>query len=233
MKTKTGEKKFELPSAKGKKVYLSLLAINKENMLIQARIYEKLKDGDLGELNEYYLFLKQDFSKHQIVEEEKLNATIESGKLNDYLSVFPKVSKDGAYLKLFDNYILEKKTNKVRKIKDTDYLSVDGKYVYINGKKADISEGVQKIQTVDNYLKGNDKYEAQFKLDFENISEEMDFKASGISIADISYFNENFVVLSLTYNGIIVGTAGSVNVLIDLQRSKKQPTAYLVDLNIL
>ncbi|MDA1476872.1 hypothetical protein [Bacillus changyiensis] len=232
VKTTTGEKKFELPSAKGKKIYLSLLGINKENMLIQTEVYEKLKNGDLGKGNEYYLFLKQDFSKHQVVKKEKLYPTIESGKLNDYLSVFPKVSEDGSYLKLFDNYILEKKTNKVREVKNSDYLSVDGKYVYLNGAKEKISDGIQQIQTVDNYLKGNDKYEAEFKLDFENIADEMDFKSSGVSIAQTCYFNKNYVVLRVSYNGIIVGTAGAVNVLVDLT-NKKQPTAYLVDLGVL
>ncbi|MEC1533810.1 hypothetical protein P9D78_18680, partial [Bacillus haynesii] len=88
-----------------------------------------------NEPKKYYLFLKQDFSKHQIVIKDELHTTLESGKLNDYLSVFPKVTEDGSYLKLFDKYIFEKKTNKVREIKNTDILSKDGKYVYINGAK--------------------------------------------------------------------------------------------------
>ncbi|UIN46093.1 hypothetical protein M8181_20800 [Bacillus licheniformis] len=231
VKTKSGEKKIELPSARGKKVILALEAVRKDNMLIQVII-----NGKTGDSQTYYLFIKQDLSKHQLVKEDELHTTLESGKLKDYLSVFPKVTEDGAYLKLFDNYIFEKETNKVRKIKDTDILSEDGKYVYINGAKQEenfvISDGIQQIQTLDNYLKGNKKYEAQFELDFKNISNELGFKTPGVSSASIHYFNEDYVVLSLSYHGVMVGTAGSVNVLIDLQKNKKQPTAYLVDLGI-
>ena len=85
---------------------------------------------------------------------------------------------------------------------------------------------------MDNYLKGNENYEAQFKLNFKQIAKEMDFHAGSVRIADIQYFNENYAVLRISYNGIPIGKAGSVNVLIDLQESKKQPTAYLVDLGI-
>ncbi|MFO6496729.1 hypothetical protein ACINLD_10915 [Bacillus sp. z60-11] len=231
VKTKFGEKKYELPSARGKKVILALEAVSKDNMKIKVVVNGKKGDGQT-----YYLFLKQDLSKHQLVKEEELHTTLESGKLNDYLSVFQKVTEDGSYLKLFDNYIFEKKTNKVRKIKDTDILSEDGKYVYINGAKEEenfvISDGVQQIQTVDNYLKGNEKYEAQFKIDFKQIAKEMEFNAGDARIANIHYFNKDYVVLYISYHGKTIGTAGSVNVLIDLQKNKKQPTAYLVDLGI-
>jgi len=232
VKTKGGEKKIKIPvPADSKEVYLDLYAVNKESMLIGIDDYTVGKEP-----KEYYLFLKQDFSKHQIVKKDELHTTLETGNLNDYLSVFPKVTEDGSYLKLFDKYIFEKKTNKVREIKDTDILSEDGKYVYINGAKEKetnvMPDGIQQIQTVDNYLKGNEKYEAQFKLDFKHIDKEMEFKAGSVRIADIHYFNENYAVLRISYNGIPIGTAGSVNVLIDLQKSKKQPTAYLVDLGI-
>ncbi|MCY7752122.1 hypothetical protein MOB25_02040 [Bacillus haynesii] len=236
VKTKSGEKKLEFPSAKGKKVHLALAAVSKDSMLIQVKVYEKLKNGDLGDRQIYYLFLKRDFSKHSIVKEEELNSTIESGKLKEYLSVFPNVAKDGAYRKLFDKYIFDEKKNKVRKIKNTDILSKDGKYVYINGAKEKetnvMPDGIQQIQTVDNYLKGNEKYEAQFKIDFKQIAKEMDFNAGDARIANIHYFNKDYVVLYISYHGKTIGTAGSVNVLIDLQKNKQQPTAYLVDLGI-
>ncbi|MEC3608183.1 hypothetical protein P9126_14415 [Bacillus glycinifermentans] len=66
--------------------------------------------------------------------------------------------------------ILDKRTNRLIDINKDDYLSEDGKYVYINGAKEKetnvMPDGIQQIQTVDNYLKGNEKYEAQFKIDF-------------------------------------------------------------------
>ncbi|MFJ5621624.1 hypothetical protein ACIQD3_02620 [Peribacillus loiseleuriae] len=39
------------------------------------------------------------------------------------------------------------------------------------------------------------------------------------------------IVLGLNYTGIVEGTAGYTNVIVDLQ-DKKEPTAYLVDLGI-
>ncbi|MEC0722245.1 hypothetical protein P8882_18510 [Bacillus haynesii] len=232
VKTTIGEKKIELPiPSSAKEVYLSLYAVNKENMLIGVSDYTGEETP-----RTYYLFLKQDLSQHQIVKEDKLNATLESGKLNDYLSVFPKVTEDGSYLKLFNKDIFEKKTNKVREIKDTDILSKDGKYVYINGAKEKetnvMPDGIQQIQTVDNYLKGNEKYEVQFKIDFKQIAKEMGFNAGDARIANIHYFNKDYVVLYISYHGKTIGTAGSVNVLVDLQKNKNQPTAYLVDLGI-
>ncbi|MEC1862670.1 hypothetical protein ABE387_00500 [Bacillus licheniformis] len=236
VKTKSGEKKIEFPSAKDKKVHLALAAVSKDSMLIQVDVYEKFKNGDLGDRQIYYLFLKSDLSKYRIVKEEELNSTIESGKLKEYLSVFPNVAKDGAYRKLFDKYIFDEKKNKVRKIKNTDILSKDGKYVYIKGAKEKetnvMPDGIQQIQTMDNYLKGNEKYEAQFKIDFKQIAKEMDLNAGDARIANIHYFNKDYVVLYISYHGKTIGTAGSVNVLIDLQKNKQQPTAYLVDLGI-
>lgn len=60
----------------------------------------------------------------------------------------------------------------------------------------------------------------------------MDFNAGDARIANIQYFNKDYVVLYISYYGKTIGTAGSVNVLIDLQKNKQQPTAYLVDLGI-
>ncbi|RCK13077.1 hypothetical protein DT075_03335 [Bacillus licheniformis] len=68
-------------------------------------------------------------------------------------------NNSGRYLLLFfDDMILDKRTNQLIDIKKDDYLSKDGKYVYINGAKEQetnvMPDGIQQIQTVDNYLKG-------------------------------------------------------------------------------
>ncbi|UAC49371.1 hypothetical protein K6959_05855 [Bacillus aquiflavi] len=38
------------------------------------------------------------------------------------------------------------------------------KYVYINGLEDPLSDGIQRIQTIENYMAGNDAYEAEFKI---------------------------------------------------------------------
>ncbi|MCY8215555.1 hypothetical protein MOD91_07510 [Bacillus haynesii] len=193
-------------------------------MLIGVKDYT----GD-GDTKTYYIFLKQNLLKYQIVNKDELPATIESGKLNDYLSVFPKVAEDGSYLHLFDKYIFEKKTNLVRKISKDDYLSEDGKYVYLNGAedKDIMSEGVQRIQTVENYLKRNHKDEVQFNLDFEKAFDGAGLKVKKVNSAEIKYFNKNYVAIQFSYDFIWYGS-GYIDMLIDLQ-DKKHPTAYLID----
>ncbi|NPC94651.1 hypothetical protein HOO54_21080 [Bacillus sp. WMMC1349] len=209
-------------------IYLEAVNSKCFSLVIQNLSYEGSKNLTMQ------LFLTQDLKNIEttMLNKESLQETLSTGKLKDYYGLYPIVDKSGRYIFLSNFFILDKKTNQLKEIKKGDYLSEDGKYVYLNGDKEEIQDGVQKIQTVDNYLKGNDEYEAQFKLDFENIAEEMDFKSSGTSIAQTCYFNENYVVLRISYNGMIVGTAGAVNVLIDL-KNKKQPTAYLVDLGIM
>ncbi|MCY7752123.1 hypothetical protein MOB25_02045 [Bacillus haynesii] len=227
VQTELGEKKIKLPikaTADSEDIYLYLYAIDKKNMLIGVKDYT----GD-GDTKTYYIFLKQNLLKYQIVNKDELPATIESGKLNDYLSVFPKVAEDGSYLHLFDKYIFEKKTNLVRKISEDDYLSEDGKYVYLNGAedKDIMSEGVQRIQTVENYLKRNHKDEVQFNLDFEKAFDGAGLKVKKVNSAEITYFNKNYVAIQFSYDFIWYGS-GYIDMLIDLQ-DKKHPTAYLID----
>ncbi|NPC94650.1 hypothetical protein HOO54_21075 [Bacillus sp. WMMC1349] len=179
------------------------------------------------------LFMTQDLKNIEttMLEPKNLQETLSTGKLKEFYDLYPIIDKSGRYIFICNLYILDKKTNQLKEIKENDYLSEDRKYVYLHGYKEKIQDGVQKIQTVDNYLKGNEKYEAQFKLDFENISEEMGFKSTLVSIAEICHFSKDYVVLRVSYNEIVDGKAGAINVLIDL-KNKKQPTAYLVDLGI-
>lgn len=112
-----------------------------------------------------------------------------------------------------------------------DLLSKNGKYVYINGRKSDLAEGLQKVQTIENYAKDNDTVEAELSLNYDAITKKLDVKTNGVSFANINYFNENYIVLGLNYTGIAVVTAGYTNVIVDLH-DKKEPIAYLVDLGI-
>ncbi|MGE8078338.1 hypothetical protein [Peribacillus loiseleuriae] len=138
---------------------------------------------------------------------------------------------------MFDRIsILDETTNTITEIKEHDLLSEDGQFVYLNGsvgelRGEDLPDGMQRIQTIENYAKGNDTYKAVFKLDYDAIAKKLDLKTNGVSFANINYFNENYIVLGLNYTGIVVGTAGYTNVIVDLQ-DKKELTAYLVDLGI-
>ncbi|MFT0801891.1 hypothetical protein VSK91_09275 [Bacillus swezeyi] len=238
VKTTKHKKTFDLPSLlkkygvkKSDELEINLYAANSKCFALVIQDFS-MKDRINSTIG---LFITQNLTNIEttVITKEKLRETLSTGKLKDYYDLFTKIDKSGRYsLMFFDDMILDQKTNQLIGIKKDDYLSKNGKYVYISGTKDTISNGVQQIQTVQNYLKGNIEYEAQFKLDFDSIAKKMNFKTSGVSHAKIQYFNEDYVVLNVLYNGKMVGTAGSVNVLIDLQKSKKQPTAYLVDLGI-
>lgn len=178
-------------------------------------------------------FAKQDLSEVAITRSNltDFQQTLDSGKLMGYELLFSKVDSSGKYLQVLEDYgILDTETNKMITIDKPDLLSKDGEFVYINGMEDVLKDGVQKIQTVSNYLEGNDIYESEFKLSFKKIAKEMGYSTTGIGIADIIYFNEDYIVLYLNYKAKVVGTEGPINVIVDLQQNKNNPKVNIVDL---
>ncbi|MEC2075128.1 hypothetical protein [Metabacillus fastidiosus] len=180
------------------------------------------------------LFIKQDLSDFKVSEltNEDLQAALDKGELDQYKAGLKKVNDSKRYAFLFDDMIVDLEKNQIIEINENDYISNDGKYVYINGQTEELPDRAQKIQTIDNYMAGNEVYEIEYSLDYKEIAKELDFVTSGIGSADVNYFNENYIVLRLRYNGKFVGTAGLTNVIIDFQENKEKPTFYLVDLDL-
>ncbi|MBU7594490.1 hypothetical protein [Metabacillus halosaccharovorans] len=206
---------------------MNIEAVNEENFVIV--LADTAKGSRLREL--YYLFIKRDLSDFTITQlkYEETQEIINSNVLKPFYDIFPG---EGDYKSLFNNIsILDVTTNKITEIKDNDLLSEDGNFVYLNGAAEELSDGEQRIQTIENYAKGNDIYEEQFDIDFDRISEKMDFETDKISIAKTNYFNEDYIVLHLLYRGKTIGEGGGTNVIVDLQ-NKQKPTAYLVDLGM-
>ncbi|MED4460943.1 hypothetical protein [Metabacillus fastidiosus] len=179
-------------------------------------------------------FIKQDLSKMVMSEsfDEAVQEKLDKGDLNSFFSDFQKIDDAERYGFLYDQTIVDMKIKKIVEIKKEDYLSNDGRYVYINGRQDKLEDGIQKIQRIENYAAGNEIYETEFKLDYKEIAKELDLVISGIGIAEINYFNKDYVVLNLEYNGKFVGTGGGTNVIIDLQENKKTPAFYLVNLEL-
>lgn len=209
------------------KFILNIEAINKNNIVFVLEDVSKL--GDLNEL--YYLFVDQALSDFTITQfkYKETQEVFDTKKLKPYYDLFPGA---GEYRSGLDKItILNVETNKITEIKDNDLISEDGKFVYLKGAAEELSDGVQRIQTIENYAEGNDIYEEQFELDFDTISKQLNFETNKISIARTNYFNEDYIVLRLLYKGKTIGDGGVTNVIVDLQ-NKKNPTAYLVDLGI-
>ncbi|MBA4538821.1 hypothetical protein H1Z61_17245 [Bacillus aquiflavi] len=181
------------------------------------------------------LFIKQDLSRivPTSTDPEAFNKTLASGELDEFHDLFSNVKSDHRFEKTFIyRFVYDRKDKQLKEIGEEDYLSEDGKYVYLNGAKGKLEDGIQRIQKIENYLAGNDTYEAEFKISFKKIAKEAGIKsAAGVGIAKIVYFNKDYIILGLHYHAPIVGDAGSTNVIIDLQGDKKNPTAYVVDLD--
>ncbi|MEC2075132.1 hypothetical protein [Metabacillus fastidiosus] len=210
---------------------VDLIGVNEDSFLF------KIKDYDVKSYKGWDLFafmlVKQDLSKVVLSEAygEAIQKKLNEGVLDSFLNDFKKESNN-RYIQLYLDTIIDTKQKQVVTIKKEDYLSNDGRYVYINGRQDKLEDGIQKIQRIENYAAGNEIYEAEFKLDYKEIAKELDLVISGIGIADINYFNKDYVILNLNYNAKFVGTAGGTNVIIDLQKNKENPVFYLVDLGL-
>lgn len=187
-----------------------------------------LKDEKTREV--YYFFALNDLSEMDIFQDTELTGALEQEKLKSYYPILKRINETLSYI---DYKVIDTKTHEVFKVENQHFLSKDYKYIYLNGEDTPLDEGVQRIQRVEDYVKGNDQYYAAFKLNYEEISDELGFKSVGIGLASIVYFNEDYVVLHLSYDAHITGTAGSTNVIIDLQEDKENPVFYLVDLGII
>ncbi|SES12555.1 hypothetical protein SAMN04487944_11935 [Gracilibacillus ureilyticus] len=210
--------------------HFTLGAINENNLLII------LEDTDKANITseQFYLFIDQQLANFTITQfqKERANEFMESGELEPYYDLFPKT---GDFISVFGTVIVNTETNKVTPLQDEDLLSKDGKFVYLGGDMKepsdDLEDGVQRIQTIENYTQGNEVYEEEFSIDYGEISDQLDFDTKNIITADIVYFNEDYVVLTLLYAGRLVGHGGETNVLIDLQ-DEENPQAYMVNLGL-
>lgn len=209
------------------KFIVNIEDMNENNIVFVLEDLEK--SGYQNEL--YYLFINRELSDFTITQLKygETQEVFNTNELKPFYDLFPG---EGDYRSVLDEIsILNVKTNNITEIKDNDLLSEDGKFVYLNGAAEELSDGEQRIQTIENYAKGNDIYEEQFDLDFDAISKQLNFETNKISIARTNYFNEDYIVLRLLYRGKTIGHGGVTNVIVDLQ-NKKKPTAYLVDLGI-
>ncbi|MEI3614239.1 hypothetical protein [Pseudogracilibacillus sp. SO30301A] len=187
-----------------------------------------LENDNTGEI--YYFFALNDLSEMDIFRDTELTDVIEQGQIKPYYPLLRKINES---LSVIDYKIMDTDTHELFKVESEHSFSKDFKYIYLNGRDNPLEEGVQRVQRIEDYLEGNDQYYAEFKLDFEEISDELDFKSVGIGSANTVYFNEDLIVIHLEFDAAITGTAGSTNVIIDLQENKDKPIFYLVNLVII
>ncbi|MEI3604357.1 hypothetical protein SPD48_01515 [Pseudogracilibacillus sp. SE30717A] len=228
LKIKTDQKNvsFSIPENLDKnlsdELILNIESTNEFGFILQ------LENDISGEI--YYFFALNDLSEMDIFQDIELTSVIEQGQLKPYYPLLKTINES---LSVIDYKIIDTKTHEVFKVESEHSFSKDYKYIYLNGRDNPLEEGVQRVQRIEDYVEGNDQYYAEFKLNYEEISDELDFNSVGIGSANTVYFNEDLIVIHLEFDAAITGTAGSTNVIIDLQKNKDNPIFYLVDLGII
>ncbi|MGE7669749.1 hypothetical protein [Peribacillus sp. NPDC097077] len=237
IKTMEGEKTLNLPGILNRysltetdRLSFNIRGLSKESMAIEIQQLNKKESGSI------FLFVKSDFSTvtaSKLVPDELQNV-VDSEELKNFEDLFVKTDPSGEFFNiLHSETIWNKKEHTVFRIHEKDVLlSDDGKFVYLNGTKESFKDGIQRIQTIENYKKGNEKYEKVFKIDFMDIAKELNLKADSVNFAHINFFYDDLIVLSVDYEAKVVGTAGFTNVLIDLNEDSDNSKAYLVDLGV-
>lgn len=193
------------------------------------------------------LFATQDLTDIQVIEEtnEAFEQFMTTDEFSLYADLFPPLDDDERYLRFYTSsnhrdQVIDTKEKTLIEIGEEDFLSKDGKYVYLSGKRPQtprvgLAEGTQTIQTIDEYIAGTDTYELTFDLDFKAIQKAADITGIGTRVSEsdreVVYFNEELLIIHVSYDAAITGKAGKTNVVIDFHEVKENPDIYILDLS--
>lgn len=202
-----------------------------EDAFLMSLYYHSVRDRDV-----YHLIITQDFSSIEVIdgELEPFSKAIESGELDHYADLLYKTEINDRFASIYGlNGIYDREKETVVFIDEDDVLSKDGKYVYLKGDHKSFGKGRQKIQTAEDYALGNKKYRSSFKMNFKQIAREFGLKTFGKTTdVKLIYFNEDYAMYTFSYEGILFGSGGNVNVIVDLQENPEDPTFYLFNFRI-
>lgn len=202
-----------------------------EDAFLMSLYFSSARDEDV-----YHLFIAQDLSHIEVVdgESEPYSKAIESGILDAYVNILYKAELSDRFAAIYGLdgiYDLEKET--VVFIDEDDVLSEDGRYVYLKGDHEVFEKGKQKIQKAEDYALGNKKYHSIYRMNFRQIAREFGLKTFGKTTeAKLIYFNEDYAMYTFSFEGILFGSGGNVNVIVDLQENPEDPTFYLFNFRI-
>ena len=236
VKTEEVEKEFELPTILSQydiqpndRLTVNLVALNEEEMKLELySVRHKLNLSLLLKNNLEHFLATQLFG-------DELEEVVQSGELESFKELFVPVGENESLrvITFVSNIIWDTETGELYQINDEDFLSNDGKFVYLAGNEDPLLEGEQRIQTVSDYVQENEEDYAQFSLDFKPLSELLEEKSSGnVTTAKVVYLAEDYVVIYANFAGPYIGNAGATNIIVDLQEDKNNPTFYVVDLNL-
>lgn len=239
IKTSINEKRFKLSDIlneyevhENDKIMFNVVAVDEDNFQIDVQVKRK-EDSSKSDMS---IFMTQDLQNTFVSETytDEFPKNIVKGNLKLYENLFVKLDSEGRYMKAANSFgIADTVENELKAISESDYLSKDNQYVYLDGNENPLAEGKQRIQKIEDYLAENDEYIVEFDLNFKQIADVLDLNSvNDVSIGKVNYFNEDIIVLFLEFKAAITGTAGSTNVIVDFQENRENPTFYLVDLGL-
>ena len=202
-------------------IYFNVVAVNEDAFQIDIKKNEPTAP-------EVALFVKQDLSNIVVTQPfgNEIELNLQEKNLSDFEGLFVGLGSDGDLLKTtLGNEIWNEEEKTLTKVDANDYLSENGQFVYLQGKDLDRQGNNHYIQRIEDYLNGTNDYYARFKLDYEELGDELGIDSVGAKNVNLKYLNDRYAVLYVTFAGAITGTTGSTNVIVDL----KEDTVFLVD----
>lgn len=139
--------------------------------------------------------------------EEDEENFIKSEAFKTFGHLYNKIDEKGNYIYYSPEKIIDLENERFLTIDEKDKQSDDGKYVYLDGEtynREPLQEGIQKIQTIDQYLSGSDEYYTTFDLNFIHMLRASDIPSLGFTTSevfrDVVYFQDEFVIVRVSYN---------------------------------
>lgn len=240
-----------IQTAEAKKEWLSFTFENKEINMNDIRLisvmgmdetsfYVSISLESSENSEKYLLFMTQDLTDYAVTTEKEFEKFVQTDTFQKYQNLFPAIDESNTYLKSFNKQqLINTNSKQLITIDPADYLSEDGKYVYLNGSNkvnSDeiLEEGTQYIKTLENYLRDDDEYVFTFELNYKDILKASEVGGFGTKFSDhsrgIVYFKDELIVLHASYDAAFLGVAGDTNIVIDFSKNKENPTVYVVEL---
>ncbi|MBA4538857.1 hypothetical protein H1Z61_17595, partial [Bacillus aquiflavi] len=159
IKTSAGKKSFNLPEMLHKygmtptdKLIINVYSVNSN--AFEVNIENTKIDDHNGLIG---IFMKKDFSDVVVTSTfyKQFTNSVKKGELKEFKKLLYKTELNNRYIILNGGYgVFDKKEKKIHYVEEPHYVSEDGKYVYLNGAKGKLEDGIQRIQKIENYLAG-------------------------------------------------------------------------------
>ena len=226
LKSEAVKKELELLKKSGQRVDIDLKSMVDGKYQLEIIEYEEEGTGR----DYYYLFVDGETEEYDLVkgDDNSLENWLARDESKGLKGAIPKADEEAGHLLLreygsiYNNY-----TKEIINFHESDYLSKRGDFVYLNGDKDSIEFGKQKIQTLDDYLLGNENYYAEFRLSHSKVKKLGDIaKAASLDGMKIVYFDKDFIVYTLSHS-MLISNFESFNFIVDLQNDKRNPDIYV------